>query len=97
MLCKFIMVIMCNLDRHDIENYLLYLLTLLWTLVLARGHSRNQSKGGRISPQRYEAARYSDHFSQFIHIKSTERKPLQKPISAVFSTKLCINYCVSQA
>ena len=29
-----------------------------------RGHSRNQPMGGRNSPQRYDAVRFSDHFSQ---------------------------------
>ena len=36
-----------------------------------KGHSRNQPKGKRNSPQRYDAARFADHFSQFTHIKES--------------------------
>ena len=35
-------------------------------------NSKNQPKGGRNSPQRYNAARFFDQFSQFIHLRSQE-------------------------
>ena len=57
-----------------------------------RGHSRNQPKGGRNSPQHCTATCFSDHYLSW-HTQRVQ-KPLQRPLSAVFCTTLCLNYSV---
>ena len=61
-------------------------------IMYVRGHSRNQPKGGRNSPQRYTSTRCSDHFLNW-HSKRVQ-KPLKNTFSAVFCTKLGLNHCV---
>ena len=38
----------------------------LWQYFSPRGHSRNQPKGGRNSPQCYSSTWFSDHISEFM-------------------------------
>ena len=54
----------------------------------SRGHSRNVSKSGRNSSQRFTSSRFSDQFSQFIFTMSPDASLKNSMCGLLYKTSL---------